>query len=164
MIQKIPSPIVIILLIIFGFLVLGGATWYSLSKIEKVKTPLVTEDKPKRALTPSDLGWIIPETNPENVTTLPTGEEISSELISIIVKDNVSRQTVEEIANGIGGRIAGEIPDFKTYYIKFSPPKTGIEIKSIVDQLRQNPNIETASPDYILEFLPTETDLRAAKK
>jgi hypothetical protein len=110
-----------------------------------------------QGLTPSDLGWVIPQTNPENVTTLPTGEEISSELISITVKDNVSRETVEGIVNGIGGSIAGYIPpdeDFDTYWywIKFSPPKTGLEVRQIVDQLQVNPNIETASAVFMQEI------------
>ncbi len=117
------------------------------------------------ALTPSDLGWTIPTTDPENVTTLTTGEEISSELISITVKDNVNREAVVEIANGVGGTIDGELPDLKAYYIKFPTTKTGNEINTIVDQLRLNTNIETASAVYMhesTESLPATTDIERA--
>ncbi len=111
--------------------------------------------------TPADLGYVIPQTDPANVTTLSTGEEISSELISVSFKAGVDKQTIENIISSTGGTNAGLIPKV-AYYIKFSPPKTSSEILNIVNQLRQNPNVETASANYIYEIqesIPYPTDI-----
>ncbi|MFH1933703.1 MAG: S8 family serine peptidase [Pseudomonadota bacterium] len=119
-------------------------------------------EEPLTTSTPSDLDWTVPQTIPENICALSTGEEISSEIIAISVKDNVNKEAVEDIASGINGTIIGELPDIKAYYIKFDSPKMGIEIESIIDQLRLNPNIETASPEYIYEInepFPSITDI-----
>ncbi len=113
-------------------------------------------------VTPSDLGWVIPETNPDNVTTLPTGEEISSEFISVIFKGGVDEQKKVSIIEDIGGTVGGKIPDEGIYYIKFSPPKTGDEIQSIIIQLRINPDIDVAGPEYMFQLfskIPDPTDI-----
>jgi hypothetical protein len=148
--------IVLILILIFIIFCLGVILY---SKKCHISSEDIGREGGNEALTPSDLDWIIPQTDPNNITTLTTGEEISSELISISVKDGVSRDEVEEIVNGIGGVIKGELPDINAYYIKFSPPKIATEIETIIDELRANSSIDTASPEYIYEFNKTNSFL-----
>jgi len=161
------KKLLIITLIIIVFLIItGGLFWWWQSKKEYSEMKKFIEEQTKGTLTPKDIGLEIPKTNFENITTLPTGEKVSSEIISISVRERIDEETVKKVVESIEGTIVGKIPDIGGYYIKFKSPKTGDEIKNIIDELRQNPNIEAASPERFYEpkegILPI-TDIESNK-
>jgi len=116
---------------------------------------------PSAALTPADAGWLLTTTDPNNITVLPSGEQVSSELVSVGFVPGVTQPTIDGIVAGTGGILTASIPGIGIW-IKFTTPKTGAEITAIVDGLRLNPNVATASPDLIYTgsaVFPATTDI-----
>ena len=103
-------------------------------------------------ISPIEQGIIAPTVNIENTVDLPSGQKISSELISVKFKDGTSQDIIDNIVENAGGVIGGVLPDI-AIYIKFPEQKSSDEILEIVEILQKNEYVESASPEYFYELL-----------
>jgi hypothetical protein len=91
---------------------------------------------------------------PGKIITDPDGNEIVSDRIWVLFKDGVEQNIKDSIIVGVGGRIVGAIPaipEFNFCYIEVQT-STYEELEEIINQLKNNPDVETAEILPIMEI------------
>jgi hypothetical protein len=134
----------IVLVLLFSLLFLSGCAWLW----DIINFP---SERERREEIKKVSGITLPKTEAENVITTSEGEQILSDIVSIIFKEGVRQEVKEAVAESIGGTIEGEIPQINVVYIKFALPKSKTEIKGIIESLKEEPSVESASLEYLIE-------------
>ncbi len=96
------------------------------------------------------------------ISTGPNGEKFAEGELLLAVRSGMTLETFRHLLHQIGGIVVDSIPELGVYRVRFA---FGTNIPALVEQLRMNPDVHTAEPNYITEVpAPVFRELLNASK
>lgn len=81
-----------------------------------------------------------------------TNEVYVNNEIQLISKDSISKETIQNIVSEFGAQIVGRIELSNDYQIRFPQSKTKNQLIEIINQLKDNKNIDNAYLNFVMEL------------
>ena len=79
----------------------------------------------------------------------PDGEKFADNEILLAVKNGMTLEGFKHLLHQIGGIVVDSVPELGIYRVRFA---FGTNIPALIEQLRMNPAVHTAEPNYITEI------------
>ena len=99
-----------------------------------------------------DIGKVEP-LDPSKVVTDPqTGQQVVNDQVLITFKDTVSEDAAKAKIAAINGEIVGYIKGMNDYQVRISGNPTLDQLKTLIDQLNNDPDVEVAALNFIYEI------------
>lgn len=99
-----------------------------------------------------DIGKVEPLDASKIVTDPATGQEVVNDQILITFKEGVSESTVNAKIASINGEIVGYIKGMNDYQVRIKGNPTLAQLKALVEQLNNDPDVESASLNTIQQI------------
>lgn len=97
-------------------------------------------------------GIVLPDTDPAKIIITSDKRIILSDLIVLVFEEGVRQEVKEGVIGSVGGKLAGQIPQINTYYVRLSRSQTEHEIDQLIQKLNREPSVKRALPEEVLLF------------